>query len=92
VSDEYDGMSRDELLVRVRDWRQLANERSAEIARLVAERVRLQAELSALHDVAAVLRDGVEEYAGVVARVVAERDRLLAVEDALRDVTEATDG
>jgi hypothetical protein len=47
-----------------------------------AERDRLRTELSALHDVAAVLRDGTEEYAGVVARVVAERDRLRAVVDA----------
>jgi hypothetical protein len=36
MDDGYESMSRDELLVRVRDWRQLANDRSTEIARLQA--------------------------------------------------------
>lgn len=36
MSDEYDSMSRDELLIRVKDWRQVAQDMSAEIRRLNA--------------------------------------------------------
>jgi hypothetical protein len=37
-SDEYDEMGREELLARARDWRQVANDRSAEIVRLGMQR------------------------------------------------------
>lgn len=36
MTDEYDEMGRDELLVRVKDWRQVAQDMSAEIRRLAA--------------------------------------------------------
>jgi hypothetical protein len=37
-NDNYDEMGREELLARTRDWRQVANDRSAEIARLGMQR------------------------------------------------------
>jgi hypothetical protein len=42
VSDEYDAMSREELLIRVKDWRQVANDRSVEIQRLTDDVERLR--------------------------------------------------
>jgi hypothetical protein len=36
--DEYEAMSREELLARVRDWREVANDRTRRIAELEAER------------------------------------------------------
>lgn len=47
-NDDYDQMDRDELLARVRDWRQVANDRTAEIARLQEQREWVDA---ALHEV-----------------------------------------
>lgn len=42
MSDEYDAMSREELLIRAKDWRQVANNSNAEIRRLTAKNERLR--------------------------------------------------
>ena len=70
--DGYDAMGREELLVRVRDWRQVANDRSTEIGRLQHQR--------SIVDVA--LRDAVaarEHLQNVI------RGTLLAIESILTD-------
>jgi hypothetical protein len=45
--DEYDGMTRVELLFRVRDWRELANMRAVALEEAEAERDRLRAVVDA---------------------------------------------
>lgn len=42
MTDEYDSMSRKELLFRVKDWRRVANDRAVEIRRLTVENDRLR--------------------------------------------------
>jgi hypothetical protein len=92
MDDDYDTMSQTELLARVRDWRQLANDRSTEIARLhdqreyidaalrdvVTERDRLRAEVTTL---------GIQSISteGQWHDLVAERDRLQTVVGAVRE-------
>jgi hypothetical protein len=92
MDDDYESMSADELLVRVRDWRQVANDRSVEIGRLeqqraaidvalrdtVAERDRLQTEL------ADAMATG-QSMEGQCHDLETERDRLRAIVERAHD-------
>lgn len=77
MTDEYDDMSRDELLFRLRDWRELANQRSERIAELETERDQLTGQVTQLSIACQSLE-------GRLLDLRDERDRLRAVVDGLR--------
>jgi hypothetical protein len=79
VSDEYEEMGRGELLARVHDWRQLANDRSVEISRLRAALADAQKDVE---EVARVLRQSVAAVDGEIVHRTAALYRSLALAEA----------
>ncbi len=83
MSDEYDQMDHGELLARVRDWRQVANDRTQEIGRLTDERDALRRQYKS-H--IGTLNAGIRGLERMLTKVEAERDQLRA---AARDLVAA---
>jgi chromosome segregation ATPase len=75
VTDEYDEMSRDELLFRLRDWRELANQRTMRIGQLEAELNRVETDAMSAED----------QHRDDMDALTAERDLLKDERDLFRD-------
>jgi hypothetical protein len=85
MADNYENMSRDELLVRVRDWCQIANDRSTEINRLRDALAEVYFHLGPPQDRVAEHT----EVPGLVEEAMAERDQLRVISVAAQELTDA---